>query len=43
MIEVTNLTKVYGNKRAVDGISFTVNQGEILGFLGPTAPENPRR
>mgnify|MGYP005759099673 CR=1 FL=1 len=35
MIEVTNLTKVYGNKRAVDGISFTVNQGEILGFLGP--------
>ncbi len=35
MIEVTNLTKVYGNKRAVDSISFTVNQGEILGFLGP--------
>ena len=35
MIAVTNLTKVYGNKRAVDGISFTVNQGEILGFLGP--------
>ena len=35
MIEVTNLTKVYGNKRAVDGISFTVNQVEILGFLGP--------
>ena len=35
MIEVKNLTKVYGDKRAVDGISFTVNQGEILGFLGP--------
>ncbi len=35
MIEVTNLTKVYGNKRAVNDISFTVNQGEILGFLGP--------
>ena len=27
--------KVYGNKHAVDGISFTVNEGEILGFLGP--------
>ena len=35
MIEVKNLTKAYGNKRAVDNISFTVNQGEILGFLGP--------
>lgn len=35
MIEVKDLTKVYGNKHAVDGISFTVNDGEILGFLGP--------
>ena len=35
MIEVNDLTKVYGNKHAVDGISFTVNEGEILGFLGP--------
>lgn len=35
MIEVKDLTKVYGNKHAVDGISFTVNEGEILGFLGP--------
>ncbi len=35
MIEVKNLTKKYGNKKAVDGISFTVNDGEILGFLGP--------
>ena len=36
MIEVKDLTKVYGNKHAVDGISFTVNEGEILGFLGPS-------
>ncbi len=35
MIEVKDLTKVYGTKHAVDGISFTVNEGEILGFLGP--------
>lgn len=35
MIEVKNLTKVYGHHKAVDNISFTVNDGEILGFLGP--------
>ncbi|MCI7768295.1 MAG: ABC transporter ATP-binding protein [Oscillospiraceae bacterium] len=35
MIEVKNLTKHYGTKKAVDNISFTVNDGEILGFLGP--------
>lgn len=35
MIEVKNLTKCYGDKRAVNDISFTVNDGEILGFLGP--------
>lgn len=35
MIEVRNLTKKFGNHTAVDGISFTVNDGEILGFLGP--------
>ncbi len=36
MIEVKNLTKCYSaNQKAVDDISFTVNDGEILGFLGP--------
>ena len=35
MIEVKNLTKMYGSKAAVDNISFTVKEGEILGFLGP--------
>ena len=35
MIEVKNLTKHYGSKKALDDISFTVNDGEILGFLGP--------
>lgn len=31
MIEVKDLTKIYGTKHAVDGITFTVNEGEILG------------
>lgn len=35
MIEVKNLSKSYGNKKAVDDISFKVNESEILGFLGP--------
>lgn len=35
MIEVKNLSKKYGNKVALDDISFKVSQGEVLGFLGP--------
>jgi len=35
MIEVKGLVKDFGSKRAVDGISFTVRRGDILGFLGP--------
>ncbi len=35
MIHVNNLTKRYGNFRAVDNISFNLRKGEILGFLGP--------
>ncbi|MBR3933185.1 MAG: ABC transporter ATP-binding protein [Clostridia bacterium] len=35
MIEVKNLTKKYGSKKVLDNISFTVNDGEVLGFLGP--------
>jgi ABC-2 type transport system ATP-binding protein len=35
MIEVKGLVKLYGSKRAVDGVTFTVKRGEILGFLGP--------
>ena len=34
-IEIKSLTKIYGEQRAVDGISFKVGQGEIVGFLGP--------
>jgi ABC-2 type transport system ATP-binding protein len=35
MIKVQNLAKTFGTKRAVDGISFSVERGEVLGFLGP--------
>lgn len=35
IVEVKNLTKKYGKKKAVDGISFTVKKGEIFGILGP--------
>src|SRR5215204_4797882 len=34
-ITVKNLTKIYGEQKAVDNISFTVKKGEIVGFLGP--------
>ena len=35
MIEVRNITKRYGAQKALDDVSFSVNDGEILGFLGP--------
>ena len=35
MIEVKNVTKKYGSFVAVDNISFTINDGEVVGFLGP--------
>jgi len=35
MITVENLVKEFGTKRAVNGVSFTVKKGEVLGFLGP--------
>jgi len=34
-IKVENLLKQYGEQRAVDGISFEIGKGEIVGFLGP--------
>ena len=37
MIEAKNLTKFFGQKVAVDDISFKVERGEVLGFLGPNA------
>ena len=35
MIEIDGLTKPYGDKTAVDGLSFVVEPGVVTGFLGP--------
>ena len=35
MIRVQDLKKYFGAKKAVNGVSFTVEKGEVLGFLGP--------
>lgn len=35
MIEVRNLTKDYGDRRAIDSLNFKVEKGEVVGFLGP--------
>lgn len=34
-IEAKNLTKIFGNQKAVDDVSFSISKGEIVGFLGP--------
>ena len=34
-IEVHNITKNYGTQKALDGVSFAIKKGEIVGFLGP--------
>ena len=35
MVEIKDLRKTFGSIVAVDGVSFTVGKGEVLGFLGP--------
>jgi ABC-2 type transport system ATP-binding protein len=35
MLEVADISKVYGGRTVVDRVSFSVSKGEILGFLGP--------
>lgn len=34
-IEVNNISKSYGNQKALDNVSFSIKKGEIVGFLGP--------
>lgn len=35
IVEAKNLTKYYGKRRGIEGVSFTLNQNEVVGFLGP--------
>lgn len=35
LLEVASLTKEYGGKKVVDNLSFSVNEGEVVGLLGP--------
>ena len=35
MIEVENLTRYYGTRRAINNLSFQIEKGEVVGFLGP--------
>src|SRR5206468_7660616 len=35
MIEVEGLTKRYGERTAISGLTFKANKGEVVGFLGP--------
>lgn len=35
MVELKNLTKAFGSRTVVDGVSFSVSRGEVLGLLGP--------
>ena len=34
-VEVKNITKLYGEQKALNNVSFTIKKGEIVGFLGP--------
>jgi len=40
-IHVKNLKKYFGETRAVDGISFEIKEGEIIGYLGPNGQGRP--
>jgi ABC-2 type transport system ATP-binding protein len=42
MIEARGLTKRYGGKVAVDGLTFTVRPGVVTGFLGPNGAGKPK-
>ena len=42
-IMVEGLAKAYGATRAVDGLSFSVQLGEVFALLGPNAAGKPRR
>ena len=38
LVRIENLVKHFGPIKAVDGVGFAVDRGEVLGFSAPTAP-----
>lgn len=42
-IVLNELTKHYGKHRGINNLSFSVNQGEFFGFIGPTVRVSPPR
>jgi ABC-type branched-subunit amino acid transport system ATPase component len=42
VLKVENIRKTFGGITAVDGVSFSVRQGEILGIIGPNGSGKPR-
>lgn len=42
LLEVKNLGISFGGLRAVDGLNMTINEGALVGLIGPTEPEKPQ-
>lgn len=43
VLEVKNLKKIYGPRTVVKDVSLSIKSGEVVGLLGQTEPERPRR
>ena len=43
VLEIKNVSKYYGKNKVVDNVSFSVEKGQILGFLGPMVPEKQQQ
>jgi ABC-type branched-subunit amino acid transport system ATPase component len=41
VLELQGLTRRYGDLVVLDDLSFTVREGQMFGFIGPTAPARP--
>jgi len=41
LVEIEGVSRSFGNRQVLRDVSFSVVKGEVLGFLGPTAPARP--